>query len=77
MSSQNTIKVSLTDKTTKKHITMVLSDDGEMWERWESKDKKKWVKTHCNLSFDNIMKEKEDVKNKNYYNLFKMILNKK
>lgn len=71
----DTTKVNLTDKMSKKHIKLVLSDG--KWERWESKDRKTWRKTHTNLSLDNIMKEKEEIKNRNYFNLFNLIFNKK
>jgi hypothetical protein len=70
--------VNLTDKLTRKHIRLVLSKDGKgMWERWESKDKKKWIKTHESLSIDNVMTEKEAVKSRNYLNLFNLIFPKK
>jgi hypothetical protein len=70
--------VKLTDKLNKKHIRLALSDDGKgMWERWESKDKINWVKTHQTLSIDNVFKEQEQVKNSNYLNLFKLIFSKK
>lgn len=68
--------VNLTDKLSKKHIRLTLSGEG-MWERWESTDKQTWVKTHESLSMDSVTKEKETVKNRNYFNLFKLIFSKK
>jgi hypothetical protein len=70
--------VNLTDKLNRKHIRLVLSNDGKgVWERWESKDKEKWVKTHESLSIDSVIKEQETVKSRNYLNLFKLIFSKK
>jgi hypothetical protein len=70
--------VNLTDKLNRKHIRLVLSDDGKgVWERWESKDKHKWVKTHESLSVQNVIKEQEEVKTRNYFNLFRIIFSKR
>jgi hypothetical protein len=70
--------VNLTDKLNRKHIRLVLSADGKgVWERWESKDREKWVKTHESLSVENVIKEQEEVKNRNYFNLFKLIFSKR
>lgn len=77
MNAPNTVNVNLTDKLNKRHIRLVLSKDGKMWERWESVDKKKWKKTHNGLSLDNVMKEQEEIKNRNYFNLFKLLFSKK
>jgi hypothetical protein len=63
--------VHLTDKSTRNHIKLVFKDGA--WERWESKDKINWIKTHDSLSFDYVMRTQEEIKNKNYLNLFKII----
>lgn len=67
--------INLTDKMNRKHIRMVLSKEG-LWERWESTDKKKWKKTHESVSLDRVMKERDEVKNRNYINLFNLIFKK-
>jgi hypothetical protein len=64
--------INLTDKLNRKHIRMVLSKDG-LWQRWVSTDRKKWKKTHESISLDRVMKEKDEVKDRNYINLFNLI----
>lgn len=68
------LNLNLTDKGAKKHIRLYATQDG--WERWESKDKRNWTKTHENLTLDNVLKEKMEVQKKNYFNLFKLITRK-
>ena len=67
--------VNLTDKAKKNHIKLVLENGN--WVKYESKDKIKWKKIKTNLSLDDVMKEKEEVKNKNYFNLFNFLLRRK
>jgi hypothetical protein len=51
---------------------MVLTKKG-LWQRWESTDREKWKKTHESISLDRVMKEKDEVKDRNYMNLFNLI----
>jgi len=46
------------------------------WERFESKTKKEWVKTHQSLTLKEALRFKEDVINNNFLNLFKIITKK-
>lgn len=67
--------VNLTDKAKKNHIKLVLENGN--WVKYESKDRINWKKIKTNLSLDDVMKEKEEVKNKNYFNLFNLLFSKK
>lgn len=67
--------VNLTDKAAKNHIKLVM--EGGKWVKYESKDRINWKKIKTNLSLDDVMKEKEEVKNKNYFNLFNFLLKRK
>jgi len=67
--------VNLTDKAKKNHIKLVLENGN--WVKYESKDRINWKKIKTNLSLDDVMKEKEEVKNKNYFNLFNFLLKRK
>jgi hypothetical protein len=64
--------VTLTDKKAKKHIKFIINDDG-MFERWESKDKKRWKLTNTSVSIDEVMSEKETIKSRNIFNLYNLI----
>jgi len=68
--------VNLTDKKTKKHIKFIINDGG-MFERWESKDKKRWKLTNTSVSIDEVMNEKETIKNRNIFNLYNLIFRSK
>jgi hypothetical protein len=68
--------VNLTDKKAKKHIKFIINDGG-MFERWESKDKKRWKLTNTSVSIDEVMNEKETIKNRNIFNLYNLIFRSK
>jgi hypothetical protein len=66
-------EVKLSDKLSRRHIRFTLSEKTSLWQKWESKDRENWtlIKTGCSL--DDVIKEREKVKNRNYFNLFKLI----
>ena len=61
----------LTDKINKVHIRITVSKKG--WNRYVSQDKKKWIKTHSDLSLTEALTIREEVINNNFKNLFKII----
>lgn len=59
----------LSDKLSKRHIRFCLSDENK-WEKHESKDKVEWTLVKTGLTLDDVVREKEEVKTRNYFNLF-------
>lgn len=59
----------MSDMLGKRHIRFCISNDNR-WERHESDDKIEWTLVKTGLSLDDVVKEKEQVKNRNYLNLF-------
>lgn len=64
--------ITLTDKLSRRHIRFCLSDDNQ-WEKYESKDKKEWKLVKKDVSLNEVVKEHEEVKNRNYLNFFRKI----
>jgi cell division GTPase FtsZ len=60
-----------TDKYNKLFIRIKVGKNG--WDRFISLDKKKWKKTHSNLSMKEALSIQEDVINNNFKNLFNII----
>ena len=68
---ENGSRFDLTDKQNKVHIRITVTKNG--WNRFVSQDKKKWKKTHSNLTLTEVLTIREEVINNNFKNLFKII----
>lgn len=71
-SNPNMSDILLTDKLSRRHIRFCLSDNNQ-WEKYESKDRVEWTLVKTDVTLNEIVKEKEQVKNRNYLNLFRKI----
>lgn len=67
------MEIKLTDKAMKKHFRITFSSVTGCWEMWESIDKINWKKLKSAMSLEEVMKEKEKMKNKNIINLWNLI----
>ena len=72
---ENGSRFDLTDKHNRVHIRITVTKTG--WNRYVSQDKKKWKKTHSNLSLTEVLTIREEVINNNFKNLFKLITSEK
>jgi hypothetical protein len=68
--------INLFDREEKIYVRFKLSENKDKWERWISKTKKDWVKTHQALTLEDVLKFQEDVVNDNFRNLFNIIMKK-
>ena len=68
--------INLFDRVEKIYVKFKLSENKDKWERWVSKTKKDWIKTHQALTLEDVLKFQEDVVNDNFRNLFNIIMKK-
>ena len=63
----------LFDRTTKMYVRVQLSQDKSCYEKWVSKNKRKWTLSETFNSIDEVMKAQQSLIDNNYRNLFKVI----
>jgi hypothetical protein len=68
--------INLFDHSNKLFVMIKKSADTNHWERFVSKNKKKWELTHSSLSLDDVLKFKEEVIDNNFKNLYNLIISK-
>lgn len=75
ISKEDTLK--MFDHTNRLYVRITLNESKKYWERWVSKNKRKWELTGKLKTLDDVLKSQQDLVNNNYQNLFKMITNRK
>lgn len=67
-------QINLFDRKSKTYVRLKPSESG--WERFISKTKKTWKKTHAGLTFEQAIKYQQQVIDNNFLNLFHLITKK-
>jgi hypothetical protein len=68
--------INLFDRAEKIYVRFKLSENKDTWERWASKTKKNWVKTHQALTLEEVVTFQEEIVNDNFKNFFNIIMKK-
>lgn len=68
--------INLFDRVEKIYVRFKLSENKDKWERWVSKTKKEWMKTHESLTLKEVLQFQEEVINDNFRKFFNMITKK-
>ena len=63
----------LFDRANKMYVRVQLSQDKSCYEKWISKNKRKWTLSETYSSIDEVMKAQENLIDSNYRNLFNVI----
>jgi ribosomal protein S10 len=68
--------INLFNREEKIYVRFKLSENKDKWERWVSKTKKDWVKTHQALTLEEVVRFQEEIVNDNFKKFFKFIAKK-
>lgn len=63
----------LYDRTNKMYVKVQLSQDKSCYEKWVSKNKRKWTLSQTYSSIDEVMMAQQNLIDNNYRNLFNVI----
>jgi len=68
--------INLIDKTKNMFVRIKLSENRKYWERWVSRNKRKWELKDKIKSLEEVLKSQQELIDKNYKNLFNVITKK-
>lgn len=61
------------DHSKKIYVRITLNEKKKYWEKWVSKNKKRWELVDTLKSLDDVLKSQQSLINDNFRNLYKLI----
>jgi hypothetical protein len=68
--------INLVDKSENIYVRIKLSNNRKHWERWVSKDKRKWLLSEKMGTLEDVLKSQQELINRNYKNFFDVVTKK-